>query len=292
MLNQNEAQSFVGAKMVDSTGSKIGEIGQIYVDDHTGEPSWATVKTGLFGTKETFVPLDGAQSRDGELHVPFTTDQVKDAPRYDADAHLSQEEERELYAHYGRGDDYDRGVGYDRDRHGEYESGRDYRLDEDATGERAAAAGVAANAGANAKAGADVDVDRNRNRGQDELVAHEERLRVGTETRESGRARLRKVVTEQQESVSVPVRREELRVEREPIADGRVVDGDLDQIGEQEVELTLHEERPVVGKETVATERVRASTEIVEDEVAVSDTVRKEQIEVDGDPKTGRRKDV
>ncbi|WP_426715216.1 PRC-barrel domain-containing protein, partial [Campylobacter coli] len=80
---------------------KIGSVGQVYADDDSGQPTWVTAKTGLFGTSESFVPLDGARVEGGDVLVPYTKDQVKDAPRVDTDGHLDPAEEDRLYAHYG-----------------------------------------------------------------------------------------------------------------------------------------------------------------------------------------------
>jgi uncharacterized protein (TIGR02271 family) len=121
----------------------------------------------------------------------------------------------------------------------------------------------------------------------DAMTRSEEELRVGTERRETGRVRLRKYVVTETEQRTVPVRREEVRVEREPITEGNV-DQALDgpEISEEEHEVVLHEERPVVEKEVVAKERVRLSTEEHTDEETVSEDVRKERIETDGDARS------
>ncbi|MEU1025337.1 DUF2382 domain-containing protein, partial [Streptomyces sp. NPDC005904] len=111
-----------------------------------------------------------------------------------------------------------------------------------------------------------------------EMVRSEERLRVGTEEEEVGRARLRKVVVTEDVTTSVPLSHEEVRVVREPIREGDRVRG---TIGEAETEVTLHSERPVVSKETVPVERVHLETEKVTETREISDTVRKEQIEFD-----------
>jgi uncharacterized protein (TIGR02271 family) len=118
----------------------------------------------------------------------------------------------------------------------------------------------------------------------DAMTRSEEELRVGTERREAGRARLRKYVVTENEQRTVPVRREEVRVEREPITEGNV-DQALDgpEISEEEHEVVLHEERPVVDKEVVPKERVRLGTEERTDQETISETLRKERIETDGD---------
>lgn len=88
--------------VVSQDGEKIGAIGDFYLDDETDVPTWVTVKTGLFGTKESFVPLEGARIAEENLVVPYTKDHVKDAPRVDADERLEPGEEDRLYRHYGR----------------------------------------------------------------------------------------------------------------------------------------------------------------------------------------------
>src|SRR5204862_6261783 len=118
----------------------------------------------------------------------------------------------------------------------------------------------------------------------DAMTRSEEELRVATERREAGRARLRKYVVTETEERTVPVRREEVRVEREPITDGNV-DQALDgpEISEEEHEVVLHEEQPVVEKRTVPKERVRLEKDTVTDEHRVSDEIRKERIDTDTD---------
>ncbi|MGW3687371.1 PRC-barrel domain-containing protein [Streptomyces sp. NPDC005125] len=89
-----------GLTVYDTAGEKVGSVGRIYVDDETGRPDWITVRTGLFGMKESFVPLHGARKVGSDLHIKHPKESVKDAPRVDADAHLSVAEEEELYRHY------------------------------------------------------------------------------------------------------------------------------------------------------------------------------------------------
>jgi uncharacterized protein (TIGR02271 family) len=116
------------------------------------------------------------------------------------------------------------------------------------------------------------------------MTRSEEELKVGTAKQEAGRARLRKYVVTEQVQTTVPVQREEVRIEREPITDGNV-DQALDgpAISEEEHEVVLHEEVPVVQKQAVPKERVRMEKDTHVEEETVTDEVRKEQIDVDGD---------
>ncbi|MET1065388.1 MAG: PRC and DUF2382 domain-containing protein [Arthrobacter sp.] len=247
--------------VVSSDGSKIGSIGQVYADDNTGQPTWVTAKTGLFGTSETFVPLEGARVEGSDVVVPYTKDQVKDAPRVDTDGHLEPSEEDRLYSHYSLG-------GGNR-TYTDATGGRDadYRGTDFSDTDREA-----------------VGHDTSGPTTDDAMTRSEERLNVGTEREAAGRVRLRKYVTTEHVTKTVPVQREEVRLEREPITDGNrgsAMSGP--DISEEEHEVTLHEERPVVEKETVPVERVRLEKETVTDEVTVNEEVRKEHIETDGD---------
>ena len=93
-------------------GEKLGGISQIYLDDRSGQPSWATVSTGWFGTRETFVPLDDAHVAADRIDVPYSKEFVKDAPQVDADHHLDEAQEAELYRYYSKS--YDEGIDDDR----------------------------------------------------------------------------------------------------------------------------------------------------------------------------------
>lgn len=93
--------SLTGLQVVDADGVKVGKVQQVYRDDATNDPEWITVRTGLFGMKETFIPLAGATRTGEELHVPHDKHTIKAAPRIDVDGHLDPSEETELYRHYG-----------------------------------------------------------------------------------------------------------------------------------------------------------------------------------------------
>src|SRR5215218_1715504 len=261
MPDIDTVRGWQGRTMVDDDGDRIGSIEGIYADDQPGEPEWALVNTGLFGTKPTFVPIVQASERNGDVQVPYDKQLVKDAPRIEADQHLSEAEEQQLWRHYG----LDYGAG---------QAGTAAQRQPD-TEEIDRPVGVAAGG---RRAG-----DDTAGRGVNEAMTRsEEELRVGTETRERGRARLRKYVTTETQQVTVPVQREEVRVEREPITDASLDAATSGpELTESEHEVVLHEERPVVDKEVVPRERVRLDTETVTEERQVGEEVRKEQIEVD-----------
>jgi uncharacterized protein (TIGR02271 family) len=254
-----------GHDLVGRDGQKIGSIEEIYVDDATREPEWALVTTGLFGSKRSFVPIAQAGAEGEQVRVPFDKAQVKDAPTVDPDGELSQREEAELYRHYGL--DYS-------------ESQSESGLPQGGAGTAGTTTGTTGTTDAGERGGPGEDVSGPNT--DNAMTRSEEELHVGTTQREAGRARLRKYVVEDQVTQTVPVRREEVRVEREPITDanvGAATDGPA--ISEEEHEVVLHEEEPVVEKRAVPKERVRMDTGVETDERQVSETVRKEQIDVD-----------
>jgi uncharacterized protein (TIGR02271 family) len=257
MVDIDSVRGWRGRTMLDRDGDRLGTIEDIYADDRTGRPEWALVHTGLFGTRSTFVPIAEAAEHDGDVQVPYEKGLVKDAPGVEADQHLSEAEEQQLWRHYGL----------------------DYGAGSQPTG-RAAEAGTEAGGGDHEATG----------RGE-AMTRSEEELRVGTEARERGRVRLRKYVTTEQEQVTVPVQREEVRVEREPVTDANL-DAAMagPDISEAEHEVILREEQPVVEKRTVPKERVRLDKETVTDEEQVGEEVRKEQIDVDDQRGRGRRR--
>jgi uncharacterized protein (TIGR02271 family) len=295
MIGTETLDRVIGRDVYDETGSKIGSASEVYLDDQTGQPEWVTVKTGLFGTKESFVPIRDADLTDDGVRVHVSKDKVKDAPKIDTDGHLSPQEEEELYRYYGLGGGHT----------GTETSG--YQTTETTTTSGMAGTDTTTGmAGTGTTGRADTDRDgvyddvEGRTVGHDTsgpttdnaMTRSEERLNVGTQQTEAGRARLRKFVVTENVTQTVPVSREEVRLEREPITDanvGSAMDGPA--ISEEEHEVVLHEETPVVAKEAVPVERVRLDKDTVTEEVRVDETLRKEEIEMDGDATTRGRDD-
>src|SRR3954452_11558679 len=103
MIDTGSINQVIGKDVYDSSGDKIGSASEVYLDDESGQPEWVTVRTGLFGTKESFVPIGEASLTGDGVRVRVTKSQVKDAPKIDTDGHLSPQEEQELYRYYGLG---------------------------------------------------------------------------------------------------------------------------------------------------------------------------------------------
>ena len=254
---QSAVAEWRGSSAVDSDGEKIGTIEEIYMDVETGRPEWLAVKTGLFGMKLSFIPVAEASASNGEVQVPYDKAQIKDAPAVEPDGDLSQEEEANLYRHYGL----------------------DYS-------EARSDSGLPEGNGGQTDRGP-VGRDTSGPTTDDAMTRSEEELRVGKTSREAGRARLRKYVVTEQVQQTVPVQREEVRVEREPITDANVGDATAGPaISDEEHEVVLHEEEVVTEKRAVPKERVRMDKQTVTEDQTVSEQLRKEQIEAEGD--TGR----
>jgi uncharacterized protein (TIGR02271 family) len=245
MANAPTYDAWRGHTLIDRDGTKVGKVDDIYADDRTGRPEWMTVHTGLFGTRSSFVPIQGTSPRGNDLQAPYTKDQIKGAANVDADGHIDAEEVATLYRHYA------------------------LELDESSrTGRGGPMAEEAGETGG--PDGPDAAMTRS-----------EEELRVGRETVETGKARLHKYVVTEEVQATVPLQHEEVRVEREPVTDADAAMAGP-EIAEADYEVTLHEDRPVVSTQAVPKERVRLETETVTDEETVSGTVRKERIEAEG----------
>ena len=172
-LDIDTALEWRGRTVVDRAGEKIGTLKDVYLDE-SERPHWGSVHTGLFGVRETLVPLDRATPEADVLRLPFERDHVEQAPSLDPDVQLSEDEEQQLYGHYGI----------------------------------ASAASDEPTGGGAVAAGPDPAEDT-----QDAMTRSEEVVHFGTRRRERGRARLKKYVVTDYVEKKVPVRREEVRLE-------------------------------------------------------------------------------
>ncbi|MFD2092508.1 PRC and DUF2382 domain-containing protein [Blastococcus deserti] len=271
MLDEREVSAAIGSTAYDASGQKIGTVEHFYVDDRTGAPSWVAVTTGLFGTRQSVVPALEATFADGALRLPVAVDAVRSAPRLSGD-HLTPDDEAELRRHYG----------------GETRPATPTATPADTAADTPARSAVPApptvempvEAPPPPAAGTDGAMTRS-----------EEQLVVGTERVPTTRARLVKYVVTDEVQITVPIRREEIRLEHVPV--DAPDDGPGETLLDQPAgtaaapglpdEIILHTERPVVTVEVVPTERVRLRTELVQGQETVTDQVQREQIVVDQD---------
>ncbi len=259
-LDTNALDTVRGSTVNNTGGDKLGKVDEIYLDNETGQPEWAAVKTGLFGGNVSLVPLSESTFDGSSLTVPFSKDKIQGAPHHDPGREITADDEDELYAYYGVGGT-------------------------STTTTTGTTTGTAGYTDTNTNAHGTVGHDTSGPTTDDAMTRSEEHLRVGTQQREAGRARLRKYITSHTETQTVPVSHEEVVVEREPITEANraaaMSGGDLT---EEEHEVTLHEETAVVAKETVPVERVRLDKRTVTGQETVSAEVREEHIETDTDP--------
>ena len=275
MEHFTEAYDFGGRTLVDPSGEKIGTIDDVYADREGGLPQWALVHTGLFGIGKSFVPLHGASPTGEDVRVTVDKQAVKDSPAVRDDHSLSEAEEQRLFEHYGvpyptegsatAHEPSDAGTGADRREGGGDPPAKRTLVPESAVGH---------------------DVARPTT--GDAMTRSEEELRVNTRKREAGRVRLRKYVVTEYVQQTVPVRREKVSIEREPVTeanDEQSVAGAA--FSDEEHEVVLHEEELVVEKKVVPKERVRLAKDTDTDQRQVTEQIRKEQIEID-DPTQGQ----
>ena len=314
MINNQQVEGLMSGSgnVLGPNGDRIGAVGTFYLDDETNEPAWVTVNTGLFGNNESFVPLSEATVEGVDVLVPYSKDEVKNAPQVESDGSISPEEEVMLYRYYGfsyddgssgqdssgmgtsgtsgtgtgtgtsgtSGTGTSSGLTSDSGLGGTSHSGSDSGLSgsghsgSDSGGlSDSGLSGTGSGSGTSGTRGANID---------DAMTRSEERLDVGTQKRTVGKARLRKYVVTDTVTQQVPVSREEVRIEREPITEENI-DAALSgpEITEGEYEVTLEAEEPVISKHTEPVERVRLEKETVTDSQRVSSDVRKERIESD-----------
>jgi hypothetical protein len=190
-----------GRAVLDRDGEQIGTLDDILLDARTDLPAWGGVRTGLFGRKESYIPLDVVEEADDALRVPFEKRQVTEAPAADPDIAMTPEEEDALFSHYGR-----------EQTHGTAAQAPERAAGGAVSQERSPAADRAPEA---------------------EMIRSEEEIRTGTTgMRPSERVRLKKVLVTDEVKRTVPVRREEVRLETDPPPEGRIED--VQDVGEGE----------------------------------------------------------
>ncbi len=260
MPTVQEIRDWPGRDAVGSDGEKVGEVRHLYLDRQTGKPTFVAITTGLFGSNASLVPVDGATLHGDDVAIAFDKAKVKDAPNVEADGELSEAEEAKLYDYYAIAG-YSQYEGPDHDTLAAPDAPRE-PVGRDTSGPTT----------------------------DEAMTRSEEQLRVGTRSEEVGKARLRKYIVTENVTTTVPVQREEVRIEREPITDANAGDAlDGPALTEEEHEVTLRAETPVVEKDVVAKERVRLDKDTVTEDVHVDESVRKEQIDTDTGPGADRR---
>ena len=241
-------------EVVDAGGNRVGPVENVWLDPATDQPEFVAVKTGTLMGRTHLVPLANAQidEANGQLRVPYSQDQIKNAPHFPDDADLSEEDEAGVYNHYG------------------------LRRSEAPSPTGLAGGGGVTEAQQTSRRSPQQPARTGQE--QETLTLAEEQLRVEKRPVEAGRARLRKVVRTERVSQPVELRREEVTIERVP-ASGEQVPQDAFQ--EQEIEVPLTREEPVVEKEAHVTGQVRVDKTVETEQRTVGGEVRREDVAVD-----------
>jgi uncharacterized protein (TIGR02271 family) len=252
-----------GHDLVDGDGLKAGSIVDLYVDEQTGQPTWALVRTGLLGSRQTLVPLEQATIRlaavvsgAGSVQVPLENATIRDAPSVAVGEEISEAAAVALRRYYSLGDPGTPAEGNDGQPVTEPFDGRTAVPDEMTTEEMTTSSTEQSGT----------------------MIRSEEELRVGTRVR-ARRVRIKRYVVTDYVTTTVPVRREELRLE-EALFDEASLPA-ASALPDDGMEMLLHQEEVVVSKRVVARERVRLRVETVTERRRISGEVRKERIEVD-----------
>jgi uncharacterized protein (TIGR02271 family) len=252
-----------GHDLVDRDGVKAGSIVDLYVDEHTEQPSWALVRTGLLGSRQTLVPLDQATvplaavvSGAGSVQVPLEDATIRDAPSVAVGEEISDAAAVALRRYYSLGDPGAPAEDDDGQPGAEPFDARTAEPDETTMEEMTTASTEASGT----------------------MIRSEEELRVRTRVR-ARRVRIKRYVVTDYVTTTIPVRREELRLE-EALVDEAGLTAAPALPGDGR-DMVLHQEEVVVSKRVVARERVRLRVETVTERRRISGEVRKERIEVD-----------
>jgi uncharacterized protein (TIGR02271 family) len=270
---------YAGYTVVDESGSKIGKVDDLFVDEND-QPEYFGVKMGFLGTSSTLIPADitTVNNEQGFIEVSQPKSTVQDGPAFDDDGEITPDYENEVRSYYGLGSIESSGSYEETNGHsgagttdstsagtvgsgmsmGDTESGEFREHDSDQEGL--------------SQPGSDLE-------DEDELRVQrsEEELKAGTREREAGAMKVRKRVRTDREQIEVPVKHEEVSVERVPVS-GEATEA---QIGEDEVSVPVTEEEVVVDKRAVAKEEVRIRKDVVEDTEVVEDDVRREEVEIE-----------
>jgi uncharacterized protein (TIGR02271 family) len=270
-------RQWLGHDLIDRDGDRVGTIVNFYLDGETGQPDWAVVRTGLLGSRLTLVALDqatvsfaAAVGGGGSVTVPYDPATILDAPSVAPGEELSELDTMAVLRHYGvevaepaEPGDLDQADMAGAEAVGARGAGeRPAELTEQPT---------------TASSPSDAPV---------EVIRSEEELQVG-KRRRARRVRLKRYVVTDYVTKTIPVQREQVRLEEEPVDEptsgeptGQPTGGEA-AATEEGAEVLLREEEVVVQKRVVPRERVRLTKEVVTQERPVSGAVRKEHVEVD-----------
>jgi hypothetical protein len=173
------ALEWQGRTVIDRSGERIGSLEEFFLDSKTDLPEWGAVSSGLFGRRRSFVPLTEAEPS-GEDELQVPFDKEHVLAAPQADPDVELSEDDEMTLY------------------------RHYGLGSSTTESAAQQQGGAP--------GGDEPQ-------RDAMTRSEEEVDIRTEARPRERLRLKKYVVTEHVTKTVPVRREKIAVEREPVGD-------------------------------------------------------------------------
>lgn len=251
----DDPHTWTGALVRNPQGEVLGHVNGVYFHDVTGRATWAAVSDGA---GVAMVPLDQAEIDEHGLRLPYRVEQLVAAPRTAPGAHLDPQTEQELYRHYGFTPPASTGTATPRDT--ATPPPDDLRRDQPRSGPV-------------------------------EMVLSREEMRTGIERRAYRRLRLVTYIVTEDVTFTVPVSRQEVRLEEIPLheTDGSAVGSAGAELAEDVHEVVLRGEQVQFTKTTVPVERVQLVRRVVAGRESVSAQLRSEQIDVDH---TGVRADA
>jgi stress response protein YsnF len=293
MVSERDVSAAIGSTAYGSDGESVGTVETFYNDDRTGATTWVALSSGLLGRRQVIAPAGDSTFADGRLQLGVPAHAVSQAPRLGGE-HLTPGDEAALRQHYAQAV-----AQATTPAEGTAEGAGDDTLErrsDDTVGRHAGVPDASSTVPAATVPGATVPGDRD----DGSMVRSEEQLRVATERVRARRVRVVKYVVTEEVQVTVPIRREEIRIEELPeggtgddelVTEGESLDGPGNGgtapagplTGGLPDEIVLHAERPVVTVEVVPVERVRLRTEVVAGQEQVSGTLQREQVVVDQD---------
>ena len=261
----------------DRGGERLGYVDTLFIDEDD-RPEYIGVKMGLLGTRSTLLPwamVTRADEERGRLEVDVDKETATSGPAFEDDQEITPELERQVRSHYGIGQ-----AAEDRGAYGDYRTGAEQTGATTGPDALGTATGDAATGGLSERRDERGALSRpdSEPAAEDEIRVQrsEEELRVGTREREAGSMRIRKRVRTERERLEVPVRREEVHIERVPVSE----ENTRAEIGEEEIVEPVTETEVVVSKRPVVKEEIRIQKDVVEGTEVVEEDVRREEIDV------------
>jgi len=266
-----ELDRYIGYDVVDRNSNSIGKLECLW-EDHTGEPAFVGVRTGWLLGKTHVVPSASVDVNESgrRIRLPYTEEKVKNAPAYESNAEMSDEKEREIYRYYGMTESSSAGTTSSSVMPKASERAQSSAGTPGLTSK--ATTGTAGRMGQPAE--------------ESNLQLAEEQLRISKRDVEAGGVRLRKIVRTETVNQPVELRREEIVVERVPA--GQATRTEAHAFEEQEIYIPLRREEAIVQKEVRVREEVRARKESQTDTQQVSESVRREDVDIQ---RTGEARD-